>query len=111
MPLDLPGMVLAPVKSICLGDVKNHLVAALDAGAAQATTLLVDPPREGLSRQVLETIRCRLPARLIYVSCNPATLARDIKQFGRLYAVRRVCPIDMFPQTAEIEVVASLDKT
>jgi 23S rRNA (uracil1939-C5)-methyltransferase len=94
-----------------LGDVKDHLVAALDAGPARATTLLVDPPREGLPRQVLDTIRRRLPSRLIYVSCNPATLARDIKQFGRLYTLSRVCPIDMFPQTAEIEVAASLQKT
>jgi tRNA/tmRNA/rRNA uracil-C5-methylase (TrmA/RlmC/RlmD family) len=94
-----------------LGDVKRHLVPALAAaGPADDTTLLVDPPEEGLAEQVLETIRSRGPARLIYVSCNPATLARDLKHLGRLYTLRRVRPIDMFPQTAEIEVVASLEK-
>jgi tRNA/tmRNA/rRNA uracil-C5-methylase (TrmA/RlmC/RlmD family) len=93
-----------------LGDVKRHLVPALAAAPAESTTLLLDPPAEGLCEEVLEMLASRQPSRLIYVSCNPATLARDIKNLGRLYALRRACPVDMFPQTAEIEVATFLEK-
>ena len=47
------------------------------------------------------------PATLIYISCNPATLARDLKELGDKFKIESVTPLDMFPQTAEIEVVAS----
>jgi tRNA/tmRNA/rRNA uracil-C5-methylase (TrmA/RlmC/RlmD family) len=93
------------------GDVKRHLVPALDAAPADGTTLLVDPPEEGLEKDVLETIESRRPLRLIYVSCNPAILARDIRHLARSYALERVCPVDMFPQTAEIEAAALLHRT
>lgn len=93
-----------------LGDVKRHLVAALAAAPAESTTLLLDPPEEGLEKEILETLALRQPSRLIYVSCNPATLARDIKHLSGLYALRRACPVDMFPQTAGIEVAALLEK-
>jgi tRNA/tmRNA/rRNA uracil-C5-methylase (TrmA/RlmC/RlmD family) len=92
------------------GDVKRHLVPALDAAPADGTTLLVDPPEEGVEKNVLETIRSRRPSRLIYVSCNPATLARDIRYLAGTYALKRVCPVDMFPQTAEIETAALLHR-
>jgi 23S rRNA (uracil1939-C5)-methyltransferase len=93
-----------------LGDVKRHLVPALAAAPPESTTLLLDPPEAGLEVEVLETIASRHPQRLIYVSCNPATLARDLKYLTRSYVLGRVCPLDMFPQTSEIEVVAVLEK-
>jgi len=93
-----------------LGDVKRHLVPALAAAPSENTTLLLDPPKDGLGEEVLETIASRQPSRVIYVSCNPATLARDVKYLGGLYALRRACPVDMFPQTAEIEVATFLEK-
>ena len=90
------------------GDVRRHLVPALDAAPAESTTLLVDPPEEGVEKDVLEAIESRRPSRLIYVSCNPATLARDVRHLARTYVLERVCPVDMFPQTAEIEAAALL---
>jgi tRNA/tmRNA/rRNA uracil-C5-methylase (TrmA/RlmC/RlmD family) len=51
----------------------------------------------------------RSPARILYVSCNPSTLARDIKRLRDRYRVKRVRPVDMFPQTAEIEVATLLE--
>lgn len=93
-----------------LGDVKRHLVPALAAAPVESTTLLLDPPEAGLEAEVLEIIASKHPQRLIYVSCNPATLARDLKNLVRRYVLRRVCPLDMFPQTSEIEVVAVLEK-
>ncbi len=92
-----------------LGDVKAHLGSALDSGAPAETTLLLDPPAEGLAGSVLEQVLERRPARIIYVSCNPSTLARDIKRLNTAYAVKRAKPMDMFPQTADIEVATLLE--
>lgn len=93
-----------------LGDVKRHLVAALAAATSDATTLLLDPPAEGIDPEVLAMIVARKPARIIYVSCNPSTLARDFRGLSAHYALKRVVPVDMFPQTAEIEVVTLLER-
>jgi 23S rRNA (uracil1939-C5)-methyltransferase len=92
-----------------LGDVKLHLAEALEAGPAEGTTVLLDPPAEGIDPAVADRIVQRRPARVIYVSCNPATLARDLRRLGEIYRVRRVRPVDMFPQTAEIEVATLLE--
>ena len=99
-----------PREIYLLGDVKRHLVPALAAAPVESTTLLLDPPETGLEAEVLEIIASKQPQRLIYVSCNPATLARDLKNLVRRYFLQRVCPLDMFPQTSEIEVVGVLEK-
>lgn len=93
-----------------LGDVKLHLVPALASAPAAETTLLLDPPTEGLEPEILDIIIGQQPGRIIYVSCHPATLARDIKRLAGSYGLRRVSPVDMFPQTAEIEVAVLLEK-
>jgi len=72
-------------------------------------TLIVDPPRKGLSKQVIEAIPELNPPRLVYVSCNPATLARDIALLPG-YAVRDVRVVDLFPQTQHIECAVLLEK-
>jgi 23S rRNA (uracil1939-C5)-methyltransferase len=71
-----------------------------------ATCIIVDPPATGLTGPLRQSIINLAPAILIYVSCNPATLARDLKHLGEKFAIESVTPLDMFPQTAEIEVVA-----
>lgn len=69
--------------------------------------VLLDPPRAGCSDRVVKALTAARPARMLYVSCNPATLARDLKAFGEArYRVASVQPFDMFPRTAHIEVVA-----
>ena len=88
------------------GDVEQMLHAALSAGSSAGTVLLLDPPSEGLAELATETILERPPARIVYVSCNPATLARDAKRLSGRYHLVRVTPLDMFPQTAEIESVS-----
>jgi 23S rRNA (uracil1939-C5)-methyltransferase len=70
--------------------------------------LLVDPPATGLSATMLKAIVDLGPATLIYVSCNPATLARDLKELQSKFTINSVTPLDMFPQTAEIEVATHL---
>jgi 23S rRNA (uracil1939-C5)-methyltransferase len=72
------------------------------------TTIIIDPPATGLSANVRRAILALEPATLIYVSCNPATLARDLKELRVKFAIDSVTPLDMFPQTAEIEVVVRL---
>lgn len=75
--------------------------------------VLLDPPRKGCEASVIETLRQMQPTQIVYVSCNPATLARDLKLLcaDRQYQLTRVQPADFFPQTAHVECVAFLKKT
>src|SRR6478672_3106339 len=73
------------------------------------TTLIIDPPATGLSEAVRKAITDVAPETLIYVSCNPPTLARDLKELQHKFAINSITPLDMFPQTAEIEVLAHLE--
>jgi 23S rRNA (uracil1939-C5)-methyltransferase len=72
------------------------------------TTIIIDPPATGLSGAVRAAIMDLAPQTLIYVSCNPPTLARDLKELQHRFIIESVTPLDMFPQTAEIEVVVHL---
>ena len=76
--------------------------------AIAPTTLIIDPPATGLSGVVRAAIIDLAPQTLIYVSCNPPTLARDLKELQHKFAINSITPLDMFPQTAEIEVVVHL---
>jgi 23S rRNA (uracil1939-C5)-methyltransferase len=80
------------------------------APTSERTTFIVDPPATGLSANVRQTIVQLAPTTLIYVSCNPPTLARDLSDLQNNFTIESVTPLDMFPQTAEIEVVAHLRK-
>ena len=98
----------APHERYLDGDVATLLPEALAAVPLDTTTLIVDPPAEGLANPVRRAILATPSAGMIYVSCNPATLARDLAALGASYQILSVTPLDMFPQTAEIEVVASV---
>jgi tRNA/tmRNA/rRNA uracil-C5-methylase (TrmA/RlmC/RlmD family) len=77
-------------------------------GSRLSMTLIADPPATGLSADVRKAIIDLEPVTLIYVSCNPPTLARDLRELEHKFTIDSVTPLDMFPQTAEIEVVAHL---
>jgi tRNA/tmRNA/rRNA uracil-C5-methylase (TrmA/RlmC/RlmD family) len=98
----------APHESYLAGDVELHLADALAGGDRTRTTLLLDPPATGITPRVCDIILAGMPSEIIYVSCNPATLARDLARLARAFGLLSVTPLDMFPQTAEIEVVAHL---
>lgn len=84
----------------------------LAAAGERPDVIVLDPPRKGCEPEVLAAVAAMAPPRLTYVSCNPATLARDLKILAGLgYAVRGVQPVDMFPQTAHVECVARLERT
>ena len=73
--------------------------------------VFVDPPRKGMNKQGIEDIAKLDPQRVIYVSCNPKTLARDIQSFAQVgYDCQYVQPVDLFCQTNGIECVAKLEK-
>ncbi|WP_416151940.1 23S rRNA (uracil(1939)-C(5))-methyltransferase RlmD [Salipaludibacillus sp. HK11] len=81
------------------------------AQGIEADVIVVDPPRKGCDEKLLETMAAMKPLRIVYVSCNPATLARDLKYLEeRGYKTKEVQPVDMFPHTAHIENVALIER-
>ena len=76
----------------------------------KSVTLIVDPPATGLSENVRKAVIDLAPEILIYVSCNPPTLARDLRELQEKFTIDSVTPLDMFPQTAEIEVAVQLSQ-
>jgi 23S rRNA (uracil1939-C5)-methyltransferase len=79
---------------------------ALTEATGPETSVLVDPPREGLPIRLAEALCCDPVAHLVYVSCDPATLARDARMLAKTYRLVSVQPIDLFPRTAQIECVS-----
>ena len=76
-----------------------------------ADVIVVDPPRKGCDEKCLETMVQMAPGRIVYVSCDPATLARDLKYLcERGYELKKVCPVDMFPNTVHVETVVLMSK-
>ncbi|MBB5181808.1 23S rRNA (uracil-5-)-methyltransferase RumA [Planomicrobium koreense] len=72
--------------------------------------LTVDPPRTGLADSLLKTILKVQPKRFVYTSCNPSTLAKDLQQLSKVYDIKYIQPVDMFPQTAQVEAVTLLER-
>jgi 23S rRNA (uracil1939-C5)-methyltransferase len=68
-------------------------------------TIILDPPRPGVSQKVIKLIQKIMPEMIVYVSCNPATLSRDIKRLSELYEIESVRLIDLFPHTHHIETL------
>ena len=79
-------------------------------GRGKADLVVVDPPRAGLSAEALAAILRTGARKVAYVSCNPSTLARDLKGLQRLYDPKEIAPFDFFPQTTHFEVLAVLEK-
>ena len=85
--------------------------ARLEAEGLRPDVITVDPPRKGLAPEVIGSIAAMGPARVVYVSCDPATLGRDVKRFGQLgYRAVRACAVDMFPGTRHVETVVLLSQ-
>lgn len=91
------------------GDMKDVLTDEFIAEHGRPDVMIVDPPRAGMHEDVVGVIRRAAPSRIVYVSCNPATQARDLALLDDLYEVTAVQPVDMFPHTAHVENVVRLD--
>lgn len=92
------------------GDMKDVLTDGFIAEHGHPDVMIVDPPRAGMHDDVVKTILRAAPRRIVYVSCNPATQARDIALLDPLYRVSSVQPVDMFPHTHHVENVVRLDR-
>ncbi len=93
------------------GDVAAVLENEFLRPRVKADVVVLDPPRDGLGGEVIEKVTAIGPGRIVYVSCNPATQARDVRHLAQCgYTLQRLQPLDMFPQTAHIEVVALLTR-
>ena len=92
------------------GDMKDVLTGEFVAQHGIPDVMIVDPPRAGMHEDVVKVILNAEPERIVYVSCNPATQARDIALLNKKYRVEAVQPVDMFPHTHHVENVALLQK-
>jgi 23S rRNA (uracil-5-)-methyltransferase RumA len=96
--------------SFYAGDMKDILTADFIRENGQPDVIITDPPRAGMHDDVINTILEAAPQRVVYVSCNPATQARDLSLLDAKYVVRKVQPVDMFPHTHHVENVVLLEK-
>lgn len=115
-----PAAVKDARHNAAINDIKNaefisgdfeKVLAQLAPSLGVVDLLVVDPPRKGLTPAILQSIAKIKPRRMVYVSCNPGTLARDLSSLaGRGYEVKEVQPVDMFPHTAHVETVCMMSK-
>ena len=92
------------------GDMKKILNSEFIARHGQPDVIITDPPRAGMEEEVVKTIVEAAPAKVVYVSCNPATQARDLALMDEFYKVTRIQPVDMFPHTHHVENVVLLER-
>ena len=93
-----------------MGDIRTSMRPLVER-AGKPDVVVVDPPRAGLSQKIVRRILEAEAKRIVYVSCNPTTLAPNARQLVEAgYSLRTVQPVDMFPQTAHIECVAMFER-
>ena len=91
------------------GDMKDIFTDGFIKEHGKPDVIITDPPRAGMHTKVVEQILKIAPKRIVYVSCNPATQARDVELLSRAYTITRIQPVDMFPHTHHVENVALLE--
>ncbi len=97
--------------SFFAGDMKDVLNEEFFKTHGQPDVIITDPPRAGMHEDVVKAMLAAAPDRIVYVSCNPSTQARDIAMMQEQYSVVKTQPVDMFPQTAHVENVVLLQKS
>ncbi|MBL7965478.1 MAG: 23S rRNA (uracil(1939)-C(5))-methyltransferase RlmD, partial [Prolixibacteraceae bacterium] len=96
--------------SFFAGDMKKILTSGFISLHGKPDVIITDPPRAGMDEDVVKKILEAAPDRVVYVSCNPATQARDLALMDEIYQVIRIQPVDMFPHTHHVENVVLLEK-
>ncbi len=92
------------------GDMKNVLTADFILQHGKPDVIITDPPRAGMTPEVVQVILNAAPQKIVYVSCNPSTQARDLDLMNQHYTIVKTQPVDMFPQTAHVENVVLLER-
>ena len=92
------------------GDMKDILTTDFIEAHGQPDIIIADPPRAGIHEDVINVMLQAAPKRIVYVSCNPATQARDLALLAEKYTITAVQPVDMFPHTQHVENVVQLNK-
>lgn len=92
------------------GDTKLILDDLINNKNIIPNVVMVDPPRKGLDNRSVENILKIMPNRFVYISCNPATLVRDLAKFEEMYEIKSIQPVDMFPFTSHVECVCVLNR-
>ena len=92
------------------GDVENVLDELINLKNIIPDVIMVDPPRKGLDNKSIDNIIKILPKKVVYISCNPATLVRDLAKLEDVYEVKSIKPVDMFPFTSHVECVALMGR-
>jgi len=96
--------------SFFAGDIKDLLTESFMNEHGKPDIIITDPPRPGMHDKVIDSILAASPKRIVYVSCNPSTQARDLNLLSAKYLIKKVQPIDMFPHTHHVENVALLNR-
>lgn len=96
--------------SFFAGDIKDVLNQEFISQHGRPDVIILDPPRAGVHQNVIDAILASLPKRIVYVSCNPATQARDLALLKEVYQITAVQPVDMFPHTHHVENVVKLER-
>lgn len=91
-----------------VGDVENELPNLINKENIKPDVVFIDPPRKGCERTAIETLLQVKPEKIVYISCNPATLVRDLKLLEEKYEIKEVTPVDMFPFTCHCETISIL---
>ena len=94
--------------SFFAGDIKDLLTESFTSQHGKPDVIITDPPRPGMHDNVIDAILAASPDRIVYVSCNPATQARDLNRLSTKYLIKKVQPVDMFPHTHHVENVVLL---
>lgn len=115
-----PDAVKDAISNAKRNDAKNARFYCADAGdfmqelaenGERFDVIFMDPPRSGSSKKFIESLAVAAPKRVVYISCNPETLARDLQLMTKKgYKVKKICPVDMFPHTNHIETVVQLSQ-
>ena len=92
------------------GDVEIILDELINKNSVKADIVMLDPPRKGLDKFSINNILKIKPKKIVYISCNPATLVRDLASFEQFYDISQIVPVDMFPFTSHVECVALMGR-
>ena len=92
-----------------VGDVEVAFDELINKRNIIPTAIIVDPPRKGLDEKTIQNILKIKPEKLVYISCNPATMVRDLAKMEEVYNIKKVQPVDMFPFTKHVECVAVIE--